>query len=136
DLFAQVRASIVPFFAPGSLAALAGGFGMRSLLEALKNPVLVVGVVTVLVYFFFSVPHKGPVGAAAEVGVWFLMVSFGASYGNRVRARISLFIGRSEYLLVEESAGWPHRWITLALGTVLVVALAAWQRRRGSEEPG
>ena len=34
----------------------------------------VVGVLSVLTYFFFSVEHKGAVGKAARLGVWMLNV--------------------------------------------------------------
>ncbi|MCK5072828.1 MAG: hypothetical protein KAQ98_05330 [Bacteriovoracaceae bacterium] len=55
-------------------------------------------VISTLVYFFFSVEHKGPVGWTAKLGIWFLMVSFGASFGYTVMARISLLIGRVNFL--------------------------------------
>jgi hypothetical protein len=61
--------------------------------------VLVVGVVCTLVFFFFSTEHKGPVGGAAKLGIWYLMVSFGAAYGFTVMSRISLLIGRFQFLL-------------------------------------
>jgi hypothetical protein len=133
DLFNQIRSNIIPLFAPGSLRALVADFGLTTLLEALRNPVLVVGLISVLVYFFFSVPHRGAVGGVATVGIWFLMVSFGASYGNTVMARISLFIGRASFLLVEETGPWKHGWITLALAAAIVAVIWAWERRRAAE---
>jgi len=63
----------------------------------------VVGLLTTLIFFFFSKEHKGALGGAARVGVYFLMVSFGASYGYTVMARISLLIGRVMFLL--------HDWL-------------------------
>ncbi|MEE9558849.1 MAG: hypothetical protein V3V94_05115, partial [Candidatus Brocadiales bacterium] len=56
-------------------------------------------VVTVLLYFLFSVEHKGPVGVASKIGIYFLMVSFGASFGYTVMGRMSLLIGRMIFLL-------------------------------------
>jgi len=64
-----------------------------------SNLVLVVGVLTSLIYFFFSKEHRGWFGGAAKVGVGFLMVAFGASFGYTVMARISLLIGRMQFLL-------------------------------------
>lgn len=61
--------------------------------------IVLVGVITVLVYFFFSVEHKGVVGGASKVGIWFLMVAFGASFGYTIMARLSLLIGRITFLL-------------------------------------
>ncbi len=63
--------------------------------------VLMLGVVSVLIYFFFSAEHKGVLGGFSKVGVWFLMVSFGASFGYTVMARESLLIGRILFLLFD-----------------------------------
>jgi hypothetical protein len=58
---------------------------------------------TVLSYFFFSVPHEGRLGRvlgrSSMAGRWFLMIAFGAMFGNTVMARLSLFIGRMQFLL-------------------------------------
>ncbi len=71
---------------------------------SLSNIILVVGVLTALIYFFFSKEHRGAFGGAARVGVGFLMVAFGASFGYTVMARISLLIGRMQFLLRD----WLH----------------------------
>ena len=63
------------------------------------NVVIAVGVLTGLTYFFFSKEHKGVFGKTAKVGIWFLMITFGASFGYTVMARISLLIGRMHFLL-------------------------------------
>jgi hypothetical protein len=60
-----------------------------------------VGVFTGLVYFFFSRAHKGAFGFASRVGVYFLMISFGAAFGYTVMARISLLIGRMSFLIFD-----------------------------------
>lgn len=62
------------------------------------NAVVVVGVITVLVYFFFSSPHRGPLKPTARIGIYFLMVSFGASFGYTVMGRVSLLIGRLTFV--------------------------------------
>jgi len=38
------------------------------------------------------------------VGIWFLMISFGASFGYTIMARLSLLIGRIRFLLDD----WLH----------------------------
>jgi len=67
--------------------------------ESVNNAILVIGLLTTLMFFFFSKEHTGSLGAVAKVGIYFLMVSFGASYGYTVMARISLLIGRVMFLL-------------------------------------
>lgn len=64
-----------------------------------KGVLSVICVLTVLTYFFFSVEHKGAVGKTARVGIWFLMITFGASFGLTVMGRITLLSQRFEFLL-------------------------------------
>jgi hypothetical protein len=66
---------------------------------ALGAIVLVLGTITALIYFFFSLPHRGVVGAGAKIGIWVLMIGFGASFGYTVMGRLSLLIGRVLFLL-------------------------------------
>jgi hypothetical protein len=103
DLVAQVRANMIPLFAPGSYAGLAEVDGANefvfALLRLIANPLIIFGLVSSLVYFFFSREHKGGLGVVSKVGVWFLMVSFGASFGYTVMSRVSLLIGRLHFLL-------------------------------------
>ena len=66
---------------------------------------ILIGVICVLIYFFFSTEHKGAIGKVSKVGIWFLMVSFGASFGYTVMARLSLLVGRVNFIF--------HDWIPL-----------------------
>ncbi|MEO0080418.1 MAG: hypothetical protein ABIK44_07070 [candidate division WOR-3 bacterium] len=58
-----------------------------------------VGVICSVLYFFFSREHRGALKLASETGIIFLMVGFGASFGYTVMARMSLLIGRFQFLL-------------------------------------
>ncbi len=80
----QVQATILPLT----------GFTVADL----SNLILIIGVVTTLMYFYFSKPHKGLLGGGAKIGIVFIMVSFGASFGYTLMARISLLIGRLYFL--------------------------------------
>lgn len=61
--------------------------------------VLLLGVICTLSYFYFSREHRGVLGATSRVGIIFVMIGFGAAFGYTVMARISLLIGRIQYLL-------------------------------------
>lgn len=61
--------------------------------------IIFIALATTLAYFFFSKEHKGWFGATAKVGTWFLMIFFGATFGYTVMSRISLLIGRMQFLL-------------------------------------
>lgn len=91
DLILQIHANLLPLVTD-------------SWLTSFNNILLTVGVITGLIYFFFSKEHKGALGGAAKVGIWFLMISFGASFGYTVMSRMSLLIGRIYFLLVT----WLH----------------------------
>jgi len=67
--------------------------------DSINSLLIFIGTVTILLYFYFSKPHKGLYGKFTNVGIWFMMVGFGASFGYTVMARISLLIGRIQFLL-------------------------------------
>ncbi|MEW5873908.1 MAG: hypothetical protein AB1752_01850 [Candidatus Zixiibacteriota bacterium] len=73
-------------------------------LDSVENVLLVIGVLSTLIYFYFSKPHTGPLGWVASVGIAFVMVAFGAHFGYTVMARVSLLIGRIQFLLID----WLH----------------------------
>lgn len=102
-LIPQVKKAIVPLLV---LDGSGGGFWSQlDLFASFSNLVLVVGTVSCLFYFFFSTEHRGPVyGNVARIGIWYLMISFGAAFGATVMGRISLLIGRLNFLL----ADWLH----------------------------
>lgn len=87
DLVAQIAASLQPLWIPGDLAG------------SLNAILFTIGLIASLLFFFFSREHKGALGVASRLGVIFLMVSFGAGYGYTVMSRISLLIGRFQFLL-------------------------------------
>jgi hypothetical protein len=57
------------------------------------------GVVSTVTYFFFSRERTKITKTLADLGIIFLMIGFGASFGYTVMARISLLIGRFQFLL-------------------------------------
>lgn len=61
--------------------------------------VMLVGVISSLAYFYFSREKSGVFGGVARVGTYFLMVFFGATFGYTVMSRVTLLIGRMEFLL-------------------------------------
>ena len=102
DFINQISATFVPlvidwkgfghFFAGLSLAA------DGQLVLMLGNLVTFLGVFCGLIYFYFSKEHRGAFGAASRVGIWILMLTFGASFGYTVMGRISLLVGRLTFL--------------------------------------
>lgn len=91
DLILQIQANLLPLWTD-------------SWFTSLNNILLTVGVITGLIYFFFSKEHKGALGVGSKIGIWFLMISFGASFGYTVMSRMSLLIGRVYFLM----GNWLH----------------------------
>ncbi len=87
DAFASVG------FFEGLILAIVGVLG------SVQNLLIVAMVFASLFYFFFSVAHKGFFGGTAKFGIWIIMIAFGAQFGFTVMARISLLIGRVQFLL-------------------------------------
>lgn len=86
DLVAQVQASLQPMWTGDWWTSF-------------NAIVFTVGLITSLLFFFYSREHKGALGGAARTGIMFLMISFGAGYGYTVMSRLSLLIGRFQFLI-------------------------------------
>ncbi|PKN74392.1 MAG: hypothetical protein CVU49_08130 [Candidatus Cloacimonetes bacterium HGW-Cloacimonetes-2] len=68
-------------------------------IETFNLFLIFIGTIAVLLYFFFSKAHTGVYGKFVDVGKWYMMIGFGASFGLTVMARISLLIGRIQFLV-------------------------------------
>lgn len=92
DFLSQIQASIVPLIA---LDAATGNFDLGT---SVQNAIVFFGTLAALVYFFFSIEHTGVMGRVSRVGIWVLMITFGASFGFTVMGRIALLANRFEFL--------------------------------------
>ncbi|HXF58305.1 MAG TPA: hypothetical protein VN539_00605 [Candidatus Saccharimonadales bacterium] len=63
--------------------------------------VFAIGVFSVLIYFFFSKEQDRVTRRVARLGIYFLMVSFGAAFGFTVMGRVALLIGRLNFLILD-----------------------------------
>ncbi len=90
DFLTQIRNSIDPLYVTEG--------GVFDVWASLANIILLIGVLSCLVYFFFSFEHKGVVGKTAKLGIWYLMITFGAGFAYTVMGRIALLAIRLEFL--------------------------------------
>ncbi len=67
----------------------------------LVSLIFIVGVYSVLIYFFFSKEQNAVTRPIARLGTWFLMISFGAAFGFTVMGRVALLIGRLNFLILD-----------------------------------
>jgi len=119
DFLSQIRNSIKSVAVlqagaePTSAAAVLAGLDPW---QSAKNLLLIAGVLACLVYFFFSVEHKGLAGKVSKVGIWYLMITFGAAFGYTVMGRIALLAFRLEFLfddwlwLLDPRGSRPPDW--------------------------
>ena len=98
--------------------------------SSINAVIILVGVSSVLFYFFFSIEHSGPGRVVARTGIIFLMIAFGAAFGYTVMARMSLLIGRLTDLIEfsDASYGRPTLWLAL----LTIAALVVLSRRAAS----
>jgi hypothetical protein len=88
DLVLQLRATLRPLWT-GDAATGANAI------------VLMLGVVTCLLFLLRERDPHGVTGVPARMGTLFLMVAFGATWGFTVMSRMSLLIGRFQFLLFD-----------------------------------
>ena len=131
NLADQIAGTMVPLFgrsnyAPYELLPLFPSFGQpASAPSTLNHLVLVVGVISVLTYFFFSRERGRATNMLGAVGIWFVMITFGATYGSIVLARISLLIGRVYDLMDYNQPKYGYPFIVGMIG--MIAALLVWR---------
>jgi hypothetical protein len=85
-------------------ATMINPFSFSSPVDVVGSILLIIGTLCGVFFFYFSKKQEGIFAVPSKIGIWFLMVSFGASFGYTVMARISLLIGRLDFLLRD----WLH----------------------------
>ena len=76
-----------------------------------------------MAYFFFSFENKSPViQKAVTCGRWFLMIGFGAIFGATVMGRMTLFIGRFNFLVNDFAPVLVRTWNN-TLGKMILIVL-------------
>lgn len=127
ELYAEERGSLI-----GLDAKAAAKGGEKDLFKIFSQVLLLLGLLSSLIYFYFSIEQKGAVGKVSRFGVWILMIGFGASFGYTVQGRLSLAIGRAmdvlgkdkDPLLAERIHGPLVAIISIA---IIVLGITFWE---------
>src|SRR5512134_111947 len=128
----QIEDTVRPVLSLAGSDGVAFSMNLLNPASNLNAVIILIGVSSVLFYFFFSIEHSGPGRVVARTGIVFLMISFGAAFGYTVMARMSLLIGRLTDLIEfsDASYGRPTLWLLiLTVATLIVLS------RRGSAHP-
>ncbi|MDG2266460.1 MAG: hypothetical protein P8L91_05695 [Candidatus Marinimicrobia bacterium] len=117
----QIFNSDLPFF------ALVGE-------STFNNFIILIGTITGLMYFYFSREHTGTFGKLSKIGIYFLMISFGASFGFAVMGRISLLIGRFVDLITYSGLAYNHATLWLLFAMILLLGYSAFTDKNNASE--
>ncbi|MCX7698236.1 MAG: hypothetical protein N2114_02065 [Candidatus Goldbacteria bacterium] len=109
DFINQILGTIEPF---ANIMNMSTGQFINAL-------IMIIGSISVLFYFFFSVEHTKPIKKVSNIGIYFLMIYFGASFGNTVMARFSLLYGRFDILVKYSGAEYLYATAWIAAGLAI-----------------
>lgn len=70
-------------------------------LTTIDNIIIFVGVLCTVTYFVFTVELKGPLRNIPRIGLWFMMVAFGVSFGGALIGRVTYIVSAIRFLLFE-----------------------------------
>jgi len=99
DVIKQISSTIAPFIY----------FNEKGLdwWTTISDLLIIIGVLSSLLYFYFSTEFKGGVNYIVRIGIMFLMIAFGVAFGYTVMARISLAIQMFDILI--------NKWLGIKL---------------------
>ena len=89
---------------PQLLSTVTAFNGARGFWDVVNALIIIVGTTAVLFYFMMTFRRGTVLGGASRIGVVFLMIGFGAVFGNMVISRFTILIGRMQFLFGE----WIH----------------------------
>jgi hypothetical protein len=103
DTFNQLMPQITESFKPLIMLAQPGdGPTTSGVAASVKSAIFLLATLSVLTYFFFAFEQRNPaVRGGARLGRWFLMVGFGAFFGNTFMSRLSALVERCKFLVEE-----------------------------------
>jgi hypothetical protein len=88
----QISATVSPGLVVADPAGVAWG-------ATINQWLMVAGTASGLAYFTYTRRGGGTFGRLARLGLWFLMVAFGASFAYAVMGRVTVLVGRLRFLL-------------------------------------
>ncbi len=87
-IYASLRSQVIN----QAIAAMTK-FPGESFGTTLNGLVSIIGLLSILTYFLFTVPQTKFVKGFSQLGRWFMMVTFGVGFGNVVSGRLSVLLG-------------------------------------------
>jgi hypothetical protein len=106
-----------------------------------SNVLLLMGLLSSLLYFYFSLAHRGVVGKVSRFGVWVIMIGFGASFGYTVQGRIALAIGRAQdirgtFLESQDASQIQGPTVAVISAVIIIVGIVWWELQNRRQPSG
>lgn len=78
-------------------------FTVADLYTSFNNIIMIMGLFSILIYFFFTLNPKiqSRINPLATLGRYYLMIHFGVRFGATTMSRLATFINRIQFLLFE-----------------------------------
>jgi len=109
----QISATIVPLFTGGTQTLL-------------YNWTIVICVIFMLTFFFYTIEMEGALGVSARFGEYLLYIAFGTVFAQTFMGRIGLVIGFLQSYTIPD---WKTPYLLVSM--VLVLALVMYMDRAG-----
>lgn len=102
----QIRATILPLL------------GLETLWDLVINLTVVISVILVFTYYFYTTELKGPLKQANTVGRWILYLAFGVLFAQTYMGRLGLLLGRLQGFVTPY---YPNFTVTLIIVALMVI---------------
>jgi hypothetical protein len=102
----QIRATILPLM------------GLATWWDLVVNLTVVISVILVFTYYFFTTELKGPLRQANKVGRWLLYLAFGVLFAQTYMGRLGLLLGRLQLFVTPY---WPNFVVTIIVVAIMVI---------------
>jgi hypothetical protein len=102
----QIRATILPLF------------GLQTWWQLFVNLTVVLSVILVFTYYFYTTELKGPLKQANTVGRWILYLSFGVLFAQTYMGRLGLLLGRLQEFVTPY---YPNFTVTLIIVATMII---------------
>jgi hypothetical protein len=110
----QIRATILPLM------------GLETWWDLVTNLTIVLSVIFVFTYYFYTTELKGPLKQANTIGRWILYLAFGVLFAQTYMGRLGLLLGRLQLFVTPY---WPNFVITIIVIVVMVVSTYLLHKR-------
>ena len=110
----QIRATILPLM------------GLETWWDLVTNLTVVLSVIFVFTYYFYTTELKGPLKQANTIGRWILYLAFGVLFAQTYMGRLGLLLGRLQLFV---TPFWPNFAVTIIVVVIMVITTYLLHKR-------